>query len=62
MGGLAVLLAARAPEGIRRRLGIVRPQLPRFALLLLVPATWAMWLLAIPLALLGDVVVRCSSE
>ena len=46
--GFAVLFARRAPEGIRRRLGIERPRLPRFSLLLLVPATWGLWLLAVP--------------
>src|SRR5262249_6037781 len=53
MGATAVWFARRSSESVRQRLGLVRPRLPLGAALVLLPATWGVWLLALPIAFLG---------
>jgi membrane protease YdiL (CAAX protease family) len=49
----SLLFARGAPEGLARRLLLVRPNIPRRLLWLLLPATWGVWMAGTPLALLG---------
>ena len=53
-GALALLWCRNAPEGMARRLLLVKPNVRGRALWLLLPATWAAWLAGVPLLLLGD--------